>query len=66
MILENTERKFIEVFDAMENEERDKVVQGFRDLADLIDQGYPIPCPTEGALKKHLYYFYLDIPTDDF
>lgn len=60
MILENTERLFIQAFDAMENDRRDIFVSTLRELADLVEQGYPIPNPTGSEINQFLYDFYID------
>lgn len=65
MILESTELKFIDIFDAMVFEQRDRLIQNLRELADLVESGYPVPDPNKGDFKSQMYDYYLGPDCDD-
>lgn len=60
MILENTEQLFIQLFEAMENDRRDIFTSKLRELADRVEEGYPLPNPTDTEINQYLYDFYID------
>lgn len=60
MILENTEQLFIQAFEAMEHDRRDVFFSKLRELADRVEEGYPLPNPTGTEINQYLFDFYVD------